>query len=85
MHSIHKERPRTNAELEGFLLSQDIDFGPCEQRDPDTGRRVSMARREAETVRISFYLGMPNDLLSMENWSRICEELGLDEPPQKSG
>jgi hypothetical protein len=42
--------PRTVAELVLIMTTQDIDSGPLPDRDPDTGKRVSMARRETPKV-----------------------------------
>jgi len=67
--------PLTVAELEKILFAQGCSFGGPEH-DPDTGERISMARRELrDRVLVSFYPGGQNDRVSWDLLLRVCTEL----------
>jgi hypothetical protein len=76
MNNTNELGPLTVAELENILFAQGCSFG-LPERHPDTGERLSMARRELrDRVGVCFYPGSQNDSVSSDLLLRVCIELG---------
>jgi hypothetical protein len=70
--------PMTVADFEAILFAQGCTFGLPEP-DPDTGERLSLARRELRhRVGLCFYPGRQHDPVSSDLLLRACTELELD-------